>query len=297
MKMESTKYDQEIENLIKIINSIKNIYNKLGKLKIDSPEYLKYQEYLKIALEVENNIYKRIGSEILSSDHFINRFNFLLTRSDIKDKETIAIRFSGYITMSHYLNPFLSKEEDFIEAQAENEVIIKNQICMDYYKAMYYELIEKSSKVKANERKKLNIALNNLLFNNKVIANLVTNRKSTSTNGRERCLIFNHDKNTTDYLYETYCYQIINQAIIEILHFNNTLLKEIELRSALKLLTKNEIFQIINDYYRTTTQDEYYKNLIKNNENHDLISSILKDALKKVHKSEKEQIKTKKKQS
>lgn len=297
MKMESTKYDQEIENLIKIINSIKNIYNKLGKLKIDSPEYLKYQEYLKIALEVEDNIYKRIGSEILSSDHFINRFNFLLTRADIKDKETIAIRFSGYITMSYYLNPFLSKEEDFIEAQAENEVIIKNQICMDYYKAMYYELIEKSSKVKANERKKLNIALNNLLFNNKVIANLVTNRKSTSTNGRERCLIFNHDKNTTDYLYETYCYQIINQAIIEILHFNNTLLKEIELRSALKLLTKNEIFQIINDYYRTTTQDEYYKNLIKNNENHDLISSILKDALKKVHKSEKEQIKTKKKQS
>lgn len=93
-KLTKSDFD-ELEELIKTVNSIEVLYKKLYELEIsnkkNSEEYKKTIEYLKIALEVEADKYKKI---LYSSDKSISIIEHLLLGKVSEDESEMEYLFS-----------------------------------------------------------------------------------------------------------------------------------------------------------------------------------------------------------
>ncbi len=286
MEIFSKKYDSFIERLSGILNSIKSIYDQLNSNYNNLEETRKIQEYLDLAIEVEDNILNEIGEDTLFDEKFINRFTYLVQRSDLKYRNEVIERFQNYIYQKGYLNPFLSREKDPNEARMENYVTIKNQASIDYFKDILINIDNALIHANENEKKKLITTKNNVLYNYKIIANLIKNNKNHKIDGRNRCIVFNQDEKLVADTYKEYAYSIINYCFYSILIKDDNLLENIELRCALDLLDKSEIFEVARSYHKAISSDPTFQTLSANNPNHEKITSIIKEYLEKYSKKE-----------
>lgn len=245
MKINLKKQDKLIERLGQITNSIKSIYKQMDQSTQGTEEYKKLEEYLKLAIEVEDSIYDEIGQKQAEKDQFLNRLIYQINRSDLKGKETIINRIMNYISTRKYLNPFKPLEIDPFRYHMEIQINIKNQANLDYLKSLILHInqeIEKESNT--NKKQKLNELKSSLLFSNKIMETLSKKDKSLKIDGRERCLIFNNPEESITAIYLKFAYDLINHCITMMLTHEETFIEEIELRSILFLLTTAEIQQV-----------------------------------------------------
>jgi len=245
MKINLEKQDKLIERLGKITSSIKSIYEKMNSSIENKEEYKKLEEYLDIAIEVEDNIYSEIGQKQAESEQFLNRLIYQINCSDLKEKEAIINRIIGYISTRKYLNPFKPLETNPLDYMAEVQNNIRNQANLDYLKGIFTSINQELEK-KPNKRKKQKLikAKNSLLFSNKMMEKLSKNERNLKIDGRERCIIFNNPEQTVTVVYCQYVSDIVNYCATIILTKKEAILEEIELKSALALLTPNEIEQL-----------------------------------------------------
>lgn len=278
MKTNLKTRDSYIERLSEITSSIKSIYDKYSD-SINNPEEIdNLDEYLKIATEVEDNLYKEIGPELLTNEQFLARISYLIMSKDLENKNDILNRIITYIAQSTYLNPFLSTEEDEVERYNENLTTIKNQASLDYLKGVFLNINEELANVSNNEtKKKLVTAKSNLLFSNKILKEIMSNERNQNIDGRNRCLTFGQNKTYVEAMYKEFAYNIINYCIYHILITKENILEQIELKCALAILKKNELFEVSRKYYIATTENEDLKNLIRDNENHEIIINIIRN--------------------
>lgn len=278
MKTNLKTRDSYIERLSEITSSIKSIYDKYSD-SINNPEEIdNLDEYLKIATEVEDNLYKEIGPELLTNEQFLARISYLIMSKDLENKNDILNRIITYIAQSTYLNPFLSTEEDEVERYNKNLTTIKNQASLDYLKGVFLNINEELANVSNNEtKKKLVTAKSNLLFSNKILKEIMSNERNQNIDGRDRCLTFGQNETYVEAMYKEFAYNIINYCIYHILITKENILEQIELKCALAILKKNELFEVSRKYYIATTENEDLKNLIRDNENHEIIINIIRN--------------------
>lgn len=276
MEFPREKVDSYIERLSGISNSIKSIYNDLNSNFNNPKETEKLQEYLSLATEIEDKILREIGDELLENERFINRFAYLVHRSDLKYKDKVTDRIHNYIAQKAYLNPFLSTEPSSEEQQVENYVSVKSQAATDYFKSVIMYIDSELENVSLKERQKLTNAKNNLLYSHKMIAILMKDERNHKVDGRIRCITFNQDENLVTNVYKEYAYSIINHCFYNILNNDENILEQIELKSALSLLDKSEIFEVARSYQKATENDPTFKALSEKNPNHNIITSIIK---------------------
>jgi hypothetical protein len=278
MNLNQKENDKLIERLGKITICIKNIYSEMTKNAYDEEFQQKYEEYLSMALEAEDKLYLKIGEKIYD-DTFIRRINYKIRCNDYKDTEDIINRIMIYIAEKSYLNPFLSQEINPIERLKENIASIKNQVTMDYIKGLIIYLNEEITNTKNKRKKKKLIKMkNNIFYNYKLIASLAKNENKFKVDGRNRCLVFNQDENLVNSIYSEYALSTINDRIIYILTNKDTTIAEIELKSALSLLTDKEIFQVARSYEKSLESNSF---LTKENPNNEIIINIIREFLTK----------------
>lgn len=259
--------DNYLERLYGITNTIRDLYLDLTK----SKDKEKTLEYLALAIEVENKIYKEIGQKLLSSNQFIRRAQYKIRHTDYKDdaKNDIVNRIINYITQLEYINPFTSQEPYYDDYQKENLAIIKNQAILDYayLRIFYYDILLEETKSK-RAQKIITKQRNKIIFTNKILDNFVNKPiELPKTLGREKCEIFNHDKDEIEYIYSNAVADIINPVINILLNYTNTLLSDpqvltyfnmqlIDLKCGLDMATPQEVISV----------SQGYKSLIENNE-------------------------------
>lgn len=241
---------KNLQSLIDISNSIENIYNTLTLAEINTNKelYNEYMEYLKIATEVEDELYDKLN---------VNKYNIekyaLYALEESSQQSNAATRIEIHLKQMLYKNPFVSTEEDYQIAEEENSYIIENQFCNDYtinvLKNIESTILKTSNSYKKSELIKIK---NNILYNNKMLDYILSKNKDIKTNGREKCIIFNHNKIQTKNVYLNLLNEEINSSLINIVNLTNEILKNsksqrlmqllelIYLKSALEILTDEE---------------------------------------------------------
>ncbi|MCI8460542.1 MAG: hypothetical protein HFE81_04025 [Bacilli bacterium] len=281
MKFPEEKADSYIERLSGISNSIKTIYNDLSANFDNENEVEKLQEYLTLAIELEDKILNEIGKELLENERFINRLNYLINRSELNHKNDVITRINNYIIERGYLNPFLSTEGNPEEKTLENYVTIKNQAALDYFKSIIMYIDSELENPKQELKRKLTTAKNNLLYNHKMVSIIMKDERYHQVDGRIRCIVFNQNEKLVTDTYKEYAYSIINYCLYSILNKDENILEQIELKSALSLLDKGEIFEVARSYNKATNEDQVFKSLSENNPNHNIIINIIKSFMEK----------------
>lgn len=280
MKRSQKEKDNYIQRIIDVTATIKTIYDDLAKAYGNAEKTKELEEYLDLAISVENKIYKEIGDELLVEDLFINRITYLINRSDLKDKLLIENRIINYIAQKTYANPFLSRERYKEYFDNENIITIQAQITIDYVKATLLtvdEFLEKATNKK--DKKRLANAKYSTIFLNKAVDTIMKNEKSHQINGRERCLIFNHDEELVQTLYSNHANGIINTCLYQILANDENIFWQIQLKSTLHLLTKDEISNVAWSYHHAITSNPQFQTLSKDNPNHEIILNTIRPFL------------------
>lgn len=280
MKKSQEEKDNYIHRIIDVTATIKNIYDDLAKAYGNEKKTKELEEYLDLAISAEDKIYKEIGDELLVEDLFINRISCLINRSDLKNKVFIENRIINYIAQKTYANPFLSREIYKEYYDSENITIIKAQITIDYVKAVLLtvdEFLEKATNKK--DKKRLATAKYSTTFLNKAVRTIMKNEKSHQIKGRERCIIFKHDEELVRTLYSNHANGIINTCLYQILANDDNILWQIQLKSALHLLNKDEINHIAWSYHHAITSNPQFQALSKDNPNHEIILNTIRPFL------------------
>lgn len=285
MKITQEKMDKYIKRLAETTQTIKNIYDQLSKATNNSEKTKELEEYLSLALSVEDSIYNEIGDDLLFKDQFLYRAKYLILRSDLKDKELIHNRILMYATQKMFLNPFPSTDFSQEERYQENVAAIKCQICVEYIKNIIINTQrEKDKMTKKSIKKKLNTSLNSTLFNNKLISNLIKNKRYCESSARKRCIVFKHDKDLVNAICVEYAGSIINYDLNAILLRDDNIYNQIELRSALQLLEKSELFDIARDYQEIIDNNPAYQALPNNQIIYTIIKEVMEEKASKKSK-------------
>ena len=279
MKTNKLLIDTYIDRLSKIAVSIKMLYDKLN-VELNEDKIKELNNYLDIALNEENNIYKEIDEDILLSNQFFNRVTYLLQNQDLKFKDQIENRITRYLASRKYLNPFLSTLNHQEDKEEENSAIITTQFSLDYTIKVFAQIEEELNNQNIDLRKKSSLitAKNNTLFANKILLDL-TKEQLDNFDGRKRCITFKHNKDVVSSFYRVSSLEIINLTTSALLNHQENIYTEIELKAALKLLNREELFEIMKSYYENTTKHSFYKSLAENNPNHQLIIEIINNAI------------------
>ncbi len=279
MKTNKLLIDTYIDRLSKIAVSIKMLYDKLN-VELNEDKIKELNNYLDIALNAENNIYQEIDEDILLSNQFFNRVTYLLQNQDLKFKDQIENRITRYLASRKYLNPFLSTLNHQEDKEEENSAIIRTQFSLDYTIKVFAQIEEELNNQNIDLRKKCSLitAKNNTLFANKILLDL-TKEQLDNFDGRKRCITFKHNKDVISSFYRVSSLEIINLTTSALLNHQENIYTEIELKAALKLLNREELFEIIKSYYENTTKHPLYKSLAENNPNHQLIIKIINNAI------------------
>lgn len=281
MEISKKTIDTYITRLSGISNTIKSIYNKLDSCFNNPEETEKLQEYLSLATKTEDNILNEIGKEIFENDQFLDRFSYLVLRSDLEHKEEINDRILYYISQKIYLNPFLSTDLNPQANQEENYTSIRNQAVMDYFKSVLHYIDIELKKDSPKEKEKLTKAKNSLLYKYKMIDVLMKDERNDKIDGRNRCIIFNQDEELIAYAYTEYSYAVLNYCFHSILSKNENTLEQIQFKSALNILNKEEIMEVARSFQNAINNDPSYRELCRNNPNKDVILEIIKEFIQK----------------
>ncbi len=264
--------DLNIDKLMKISNTIKYIYDQIASLNTNDQKKKELYKTLSLAIKTENNIYKEILNNFPINNQFFNRLEYLIFNSDIENKEQICSRIEAYLTYKEYVNPYPSTSLDKDERKHENIITIKCSTNIDYLTKLYY-FLQNAQTTTTSEKSLVENAKNTLLFEYKILNDIIGTSKYPNFNGKERCLIFKHDELLVNNIYLNYALPIIDKTIIDLLSKNN-LLSQITLHSALTLLELSEISQIAQKYQENALTIPFFQMLTKENPNHQLIIEI-----------------------
>lgn len=282
MKNNNTSY-QLAKRLINVTNSILHIYDNLLTFSNDKVQYNKKLDDLKVGFEIENDLYKEIGQELLTSQEFFNALRLASENTDIDeiDLEEINFRISNYIDSFSNFYPFKEVYYPSYENQILNNSIIDRQIILDIDLLNLYNL----QNLMFEEN--LNFLLpyfydakHSLLFRCKYYDNLafkeITSAKPTA---RERLLAFNHNEEIVNNRFKNVIINGLKLNIENALAFEDSekeeedlsqmLINLIQIKTYLDLTTKEEAFDIFNSYYQLFENNKelsYLKNSSVNEE-------------------------------
>ena len=136
--------EDKMNSLLDITYTISKVYDGLIKYTIEN-NFRKYQEYLDNLLlcqELENQIYQSMNISLENYDRVSDKIERLNCRreADLERKNRVISRISNYLLKMHYLNPFLSMQEDDNLCYEENRIAIMNQYDRDYILMLLYLL-------------------------------------------------------------------------------------------------------------------------------------------------------------
>lgn len=273
--------DNYIERLSKTVVSIRKLYNDLNEAANNKEKYEELEEYLKIALEVEDNLFKEIENTVIDSELFFNRLYYLIGRSEIEDSNEIAERIALYISRKTYLNPFLATEYDSDDLKEDNKISIDNQININYLINLIIEIdniLENTTN--KDIRTKLTIAKNDILYKDKLVGKLIKNKEKIPQNTRQLCLDLKQNEDDVTYQYVNLAVRVFNSCYLDILTMKDSLLKQLCLKSALYPLTAKEVQAIAIQYFNSMIKPDFAC-LTANNPNNQIIINILNEAIEK----------------
>lgn len=290
---DASAYDKDLQRLIHIDNCIFSLYLNRNENNIDETD-----EKLKFVIEAENEIYKKLDLTKKTSDSLLCRVYFLLFKTDYPEdvKSSINERIANHFFYRCYSLPFASTSKNIDKNEFENSFTINVQVTVDYYKNLLFNL-EKSFTNSKNklQRKILLQTINSINFYQKFLERIDCSQARLE--GRERCLMFNHDEKFVDNEYEQFCADIISSCIHDGFRYSNNNLKSVtnktkfdttllSMKTALSILKNDELINVIN-YYKNEIKSKYDCNQQKSIE---VMTSVIEEVIK-----EKNSVKTKQK--
>lgn len=225
--------EKNLQSLIEVSKSIENIYNTLALAEINNNKelYKEYKEYLKVATEVEDELYNKLN---------VNNYNIekyaLHALEESSQESNAATRIEIHLKQMLYKNPFVSTYPDYETAQEENLCIIENQFYNDYIINILKnteEAISKTNKIYIKDELIKN--KNKILYNNKMIDYRLSNNNIKS-NGREKCIIFNHNKLQIKNAYLNLLNEELNKSLINIINLTDEVLNNSKTEKAIQIL-------------------------------------------------------------
>ena len=258
----------ENEMFKKNIERLKNITYRISCLykeeEID-------EEYLKMCIDLENEIYCELNITEKNYQKIYQLFHFSLLKSDYPQvvRNDIKTRVSNYICHCAYNLPFTSVKKNYYKREEQNYFTIIEQARMDYYKN-YIFLLENSYNTEKGkqERKTLSKMIKAVKYEQKFLEKMDLSK--LQNDGRERCLVFNHDKKNIDFGYNYFSSSIIDDCIITCLLYNNNELNKLknridfniilqDMKAAIYLLNRDEISNLLvsfrNNVIENKTED------------------------------------------
>ena len=266
--------------LIEVDIGIYKIYNLLFQSYDDNNLHKKQLEYLKIALDVENNIYTEIGDKLLTSK------NFAQAEENVFNE--IYFRIYNFIESKIFYYPFC---EDRYSAQSNLEIninTIERQIMFDVDLLSYYNLLQIMEKDMYDGLLPFfNDAKFTLLFRCKYFDNLAfEDLQDIKIESRERLLAFNHDKDLIASKFREIIFEGLKEYSQNALQYDNSkktienladaVINLIQIETYLELTSKEEAFEIFFTYFKTLEENIQLKNLLEKSN----INSKIRDLIK-----------------
>ncbi len=279
------------KRLINVTYGVYKVFDLLTQSFSDKNLYQKNLDYLKVALEIEDDLYNEIGEDLLTSMKFLNAINIAVEDSDIDDfiLEEITTRILSYINSIINKYPFV--EDRFYEEENVNSNIltIDTHIKFDIDLIAYSNLMEF---MRDNNFPFLNPYLYDtkhlFLFETKYYNHLAFEDDVTvKPSARERLLAFGHDERLVNDRFNEVICNGLSSAISDALaydkspkemdDYSNMIISLLQVKNYLCITSKKEAFNIFRDYYRKQNSKEnkeildessvnkMIKELIKNN--------------------------------
>lgn len=226
------------------------------------------EDDIKLCIEQEDKIYKKLKLNKKNIIPFITRFNYILLSSNLTDelKYAISERFSNYCLYTIYKMPFLSTKKNFLNSFRENSKKITEQITIDFCRNVQCLLQRDIRNSKYKMELKLNfIALNEIQYFNKFLYKM--NNNELVLDSREKCINFGQNPKNVDYLYFSYISDILLEYIDDALFYNDDSLRKVvsrtklniniaNIKAGLFLLSKEECKIMLNQYQRRILRDD-----------------------------------------
>lgn len=256
-----SKYDVSIytDDLVRLIHITKCACSLYSNRTVENEQEI--EEKIKFISQMENEIYEKLdisnqknGDKIL--EYFYNLLNRTTYSQEIKDSIEDRVYNYFYYLVNHL--PFASTKKTFEQQNIENISKINMQENIDYYRNLMFYLTEYLEKSKNKQEGKIIYeTMNAILFQQKFLEKIDWSK--TEISGRQRCIIFNFNRDLVDIDYENFCANTINHCINSCLEYSNENLKNIRnktrfniillsMRVGLLLLEKEELINIINYY-------------------------------------------------
>jgi len=242
--------EKTLKKLIEITTKIEKIYKILSDAEFNNniSLYNEYSNYLKLLNEVEDNIYNKLNITTTNADKIISQLLNYTTPD-----ENIFSRIASHIDNILYINPFISTETDPYIAKDENMYIITIQFFNDYIIKLLKNIkIEITNTKDTNIKYELIKLKNNLLYRNKIYEYMLSENIKLESDGRNKCIIFNHNKQQINNVYINSLNEELNKSLVNLVQITNETLKKsktervtqtielIYLKSAIELLTDEE---------------------------------------------------------
>ncbi len=274
-----------VARLVNITNSIFKLYNDLTDNCLNQKELQKTLENLKIALELENEIYQSIGEETLLSQEFHNEFDHeIYTRFETSDQrdfisyldsDEIKCRFYNYISYLIYRYPFLSNTNSRYTNIQEDYDTIEQHYFFDYdLLTLYYFNSYLKDKSLSEIKPHLTSQKNRLLFETKIFDNYAfEDPQEPELKARERLIAFNHNPEIVNEIFTNLLVQELNQALSFSLKyglteqtiddFANLVSAFISIQTCLEMLDYSTLLKHYTSYQKQIQSDIYVKSLIR----------------------------------
>lgn len=271
--------EEQLNSLLDITYAISKVYDGLVKSTLEN-NGRKYQEQINSLLlcqELENKIYQELNVSLENYDSITDRIEKMNhgRTEELERKNRVISRVNTNLLKRHYLNPFLSMQEDLNLRNQENMIAILNQYDRDYFFVLLYLFNQRIEEEKDLELKKefvrfkYEVLMMFKPYENDYFFHQGCNNKPM-IDGRNRSLLFGQDEwelldlysKKTMTMLEFSIYQIMNLSEEDICSSKSTQAfyqkQLISLESILALLGKEEqevVYQEFVDTYLPTFQE------------------------------------------
>lgn len=278
------------KRLISVNIEIYKIYDALAESYDNKDLHKKNLEYLKVALDIENNIYKEIGDNLLTSQEFEHALKLAFESLDIADYiyDEVYFRIYNYIESKISYYPFCEDRYSTTDNLEINTATIERHIIYDIDLLSYYNLLQIMKNANYNYLLPyLNQAKYTVLFRCKYFDNLAFNDlKSAKPTARERLLTFNHDKNLValkfreilfeglqDYSANAFDYESSSKTTE---NYADVIINLVQVKTYLELTSKEEAFEIFLTYFKTLEENAKLKKVLEKSVVNDKIRDLIK---------------------